>query len=207
MDQNNDSSNVSPVLAVSSGPKDANNSTSPTSSTWRSYFRWFAYTTIDESAESERSLLENYGHLPISTDPLHVQSRLVSLTAESTMGDRFINTLIVDAETVNGGAQERCNVVMCHGFGAGLGFFYRNLQPLSQAVPNGRIFAIDLLGMGRSGRPDFPKFDLNATQGTQKVTRVLVADLEMAGRGFLSRLHGRMASEAGGLGKVCLGWT
>lgn len=146
----------------------------PTSgTTWRTYLRWFAYTTIDESAESERVLLETHGNLPLSSDPKHVQSKLVPLDdhIEETPreADRFINTLVVDEQDVEEGAAGRRNVVLCHGFGAGLGFFYRNLRPLSQAIPHGRVYAIDLLGMGRSGRPDFPKFDLNATFETRRV--------------------------------------
>ncbi|KAI9256114.1 Alpha/Beta hydrolase protein [Helicostylum pulchrum] len=49
------------------------------------------------------------------------------------------------------------NLVMCHGYGAGLGFFYRNYQTLSQQ-PGWRIFSIDWLGMGNSSRP---KWTLN----------------------------------------------
>jgi cardiolipin-specific phospholipase len=49
------------------------------------------------------------------------------------------------------------NLVMCHGYGAGLGFFYRNYQNLSQQ-PGWRIFSIDWLGMGNSSRP---KWTLN----------------------------------------------
>ncbi|KAI9468508.1 MAG: Alpha/Beta hydrolase protein [Benjaminiella poitrasii] len=44
------------------------------------------------------------------------------------------------------------NLVICHGYGAGLGFFYRNFQSLSQKK-GWRIFAIDWLGMGNSSRP------------------------------------------------------
>ncbi|CAO3626728.1 unnamed protein product [Cunninghamella echinulata] len=44
------------------------------------------------------------------------------------------------------------NLVICHGYGAGLGFFYKNLYELGQ-VPNWKIYAIDWLGMGRSSRP------------------------------------------------------
>ncbi|KAI7870671.1 Alpha/Beta hydrolase protein [Spinellus fusiger] len=44
------------------------------------------------------------------------------------------------------------NLVLCHGYGAGLGFFYKNLFSLSQA-PGWQVFAIDWLGMGRSSRP------------------------------------------------------
>lgn len=46
------------------------------------------------------------------------------------------------------------NLVMLHGYGAGLGFFYKNFEGLSR-VPGWRIYALDLLGMGRSSRPPF----------------------------------------------------
>jgi cardiolipin-specific phospholipase len=46
------------------------------------------------------------------------------------------------------------NLVMLHGYGAGLGFFYRNFESLSRA-PGWKVYALDLLGMGRSSRPTF----------------------------------------------------
>ncbi|CDS11605.1 hypothetical protein LRAMOSA03868 [Lichtheimia ramosa] len=49
------------------------------------------------------------------------------------------------------GSQDK-NLVICHGYGAGLGFFYRNFYALGQ-MPGWRVFAIDWIGMGRSSRP------------------------------------------------------
>ncbi|KAL8809807.1 MAG: hypothetical protein Q9200_003093 [Gallowayella weberi] len=46
------------------------------------------------------------------------------------------------------------NLVMLHGYGAGLGFFYKNFEGLSR-VPGWTVYALDLLGMGRSSRPSF----------------------------------------------------
>jgi cardiolipin-specific phospholipase len=46
------------------------------------------------------------------------------------------------------------NLVMLHGYGAGLGFFYRNFEALSR-VEGWKVYALDLLGMGRSSRPPF----------------------------------------------------
>lgn len=46
------------------------------------------------------------------------------------------------------------NLVMLHGYGAGLGFFYRNFEALSRAE-GWKVYALDLLGMGRSSRPPF----------------------------------------------------
>ena len=52
------------------------------------------------------------------------------------------------------GEQVENNLVMLHGYGAGLGFFYKNFEALSR--PSGwKVYALDLLGMGRSSRPNF----------------------------------------------------
>ncbi|KAK0369588.1 hypothetical protein CLIM01_13050 [Colletotrichum limetticola] len=46
------------------------------------------------------------------------------------------------------------NLVIVHGYGAGLGFFYKNFEPLSR--PKGwKLYALDMLGMGNSTRPPF----------------------------------------------------
>lgn len=60
-------------------------------------------------------------------------------------------------------------IVVCHGFGAGLGFFYRNYLSLSQ-IPNSKIYAIDWLGMGSSSRPDF-KFKHTTKTSVKDVVR------------------------------------
>lgn len=46
------------------------------------------------------------------------------------------------------------NLVMLHGYGAGLGFYYRNYESLSRAE-GWKVYSLDLLGMGRSSRPNF----------------------------------------------------
>lgn len=46
------------------------------------------------------------------------------------------------------------HLVMLHGYGAGLGFFYKNFEPLSR-LKGWQLHALDLLGMGRSTRPPF----------------------------------------------------
>jgi cardiolipin-specific phospholipase len=45
-------------------------------------------------------------------------------------------------------------LVMVHGYGAGLGFFYKNFEPLSRAQ-GWKLYALDMLGMGNSARPPF----------------------------------------------------
>lgn len=44
-------------------------------------------------------------------------------------------------------------VVLLHGFGSGLGFFFRNIDPLLESGSVGRVLLIDWLGMGASERP------------------------------------------------------
>ncbi|KAI1825469.1 alpha/beta-hydrolase [Xylaria intraflava] len=45
-------------------------------------------------------------------------------------------------------------LVMLHGYGAGLGFYYKNFEPLSR-LTGWKIYALDWLGMGNSKRPSF----------------------------------------------------
>lgn len=64
--------------------------------------------------------------------------------------DRAINEFSIERL----GEEVDNNLVMLHGYGAGLGFFYKNFEPLSR-VPHWRLYALDMLGMGRSSRPTF----------------------------------------------------
>lgn len=69
------------------------------------------------------------------------------------------------------------NLVMCHGFGAGLGFFYRNYHGLSQ-VPGWRIYSIDWLGMGRSSRPKFIIKEKEVDKYVEETEKFFVDSLE-----------------------------
>jgi cardiolipin-specific phospholipase len=64
--------------------------------------------------------------------------------------NRALNELMI--ERVDEPAED--TLVMVHGYGAGLGFFYKNFEPLSRAQ-GWRVYALDLLGMGNSSRPPF----------------------------------------------------
>lgn len=52
------------------------------------------------------------------------------------------------------GEEQEETLVMLHGYGAGLGFFYKNFEPLSR-LPGWKLYALDMLGMGNSARPPF----------------------------------------------------
>lgn len=78
--------------------------------------------------------------------PRRWHSTLVQLSGKN----RFLNEFSVERidEHVDN------NLVMLHGYGAGLGFFYRNFDSLSR-LPGWKLYALDMLGMGRSSRPPF----------------------------------------------------
>lgn len=69
---------------------------------------------------------------------------------------RFMNTIVLDRNCLNAPNHERMNVVIANGLGAAVGVFFQNLAPISEGIPNCRLWAFDWLGMGRSGRPPYP---------------------------------------------------
>lgn len=100
---------------------------------------------VSESPEKKaapittNSITDPYG-------PRTWHSRMIQLTGKN----RAINEFSVERT----GEQADQNLVILHGYGAGLGFFYKNFEPLSR--PNGwHLYALDMLGMGRSARPPF----------------------------------------------------
>ncbi|KAI9885742.1 MAG: hypothetical protein M1823_002463 [Watsoniomyces obsoletus] len=64
--------------------------------------------------------------------------------------DRALNEFSV--ERVGEDAED--HLVILHGYGAGLGYFYKNFEGLSRHR-GWKLWALDLLGMGRSSRPPF----------------------------------------------------
>ncbi|KAI1980441.1 hypothetical protein LOZ53_000596 [Ophidiomyces ophidiicola] len=78
--------------------------------------------------------------------PRRWQSSMVELSGK----DRELNEFSVERL----GEKVENNLVVLHGYGAGLGFFYKNYEALSRAK-GWQLYALDLLGMGRSTRPPF----------------------------------------------------
>ena len=102
-------------------------------------------TGVDPDASKEAA--------PVRTDgaadpygPRQWRSELVALAGRN----RFLNEFSVQRV----GEETRNNLVLLHGYGAGLGLFYKNFEALSRR-PRWKLYALDLLGMGRSSRPPF----------------------------------------------------
>lgn len=64
------------------------------------------------------------------------------------------NRALNEVEIERVGEEHEETVVMVHGYGAGLGFFYKNFEPISR-TPGLKVYALDMLGMGNSTRPPF----------------------------------------------------
>ena len=98
----------------------------------------------DSSANEAIPVKTNSNHDPHG--PRQWASKLVKLSGKN----RALNEFSVERSD----EKVEQNLVMLHGYGAGLGFFYKNFEGLSR-VKGWKIYALDLLGMGRSSRPAF----------------------------------------------------
>ncbi|KAK5674882.1 hypothetical protein LTS10_012294 [Elasticomyces elasticus] len=101
--------------------------------------------SVDTSSEKQAD--------PVKTDsedsygPRTWHSNLVQLSGKN----RFLNEFSV--ERLNESPADN-NLVLLHGYGAGLGFYYKNFESLSR-LPHWKLYALDMPGMGRSSRPPF----------------------------------------------------
>jgi cardiolipin-specific phospholipase len=100
----------------------------------------------------------------LAAPPKNPEDHTTTNTATDPYGPRRWNSQMVElsgkGRALNEFSVERLgeeveeNLVMLHGYGAGLGFFYRNFEGLSRAE-GWKVYALDLLGMGRSSRSTF----------------------------------------------------
>ncbi|KAF9438664.1 hypothetical protein BGZ76_006037 [Entomortierella beljakovae] len=107
--------------------------------------------TSQDAVDIKDQQVDDQGRTPISQTRLEMESTTdeESMISPPAPGERAI--------------------VVAHGFGAGLGFFFRNYLSLSQ-IPDSKIYAIDWLGMGGSSRPDF-KFKHTSKTSMKDVVR------------------------------------
>ena len=137
--------------------------------------RWFPLSASDGFSQwwgaqtpiaTEHRVLSFIPHLqqpPTHTQP-NPEAHATTDAADDPNGPRRWSSQMVElsgkGRALNEFSVERVgeeveeNLVMLHGYGAGLGFFYRNFESLSRAQ-GWKVYALDLLGMGRSSRPNF----------------------------------------------------
>lgn len=125
-----------------------------------------------------------------SDDISILREKYIAKIGHVAIGDgRLINTLVMKPRTdhnlevdESNTSHTKRNVVMTHGYGAGLGFFYKNYTPLAMDLlpRNYTIYSVDWLGMGRSSRPPFPSRKRNVTPAeyVEEVENFFVDSLE-----------------------------
>jgi len=105
-------------------------------------FRW-APTSLQELSAAESDLLSCCNN---------VSTFNVQISNEQT----YIHTAEIKARDENTPPTPDIPIVLCHGFGTGIGIWYRNYDGLAKGLSEGqRILAFDWLGMGLSSRPTF----------------------------------------------------
>lgn len=119
------------------------------------YKQWTNRTKLEEA---EKDVLS---HLPFFPEPDSTRS---AQSLQIDVGnDNWINEFEITQHAYTETSPN--DLVVLHGYGAGLAFFYQNLDTLS-AVPGWKVHALDLLGYGRSSRP---KFVINAKDPYEKI--------------------------------------
>ncbi|KAG7819139.1 hypothetical protein KL919_002842 [Ogataea angusta] len=91
--------------------------------------------------------------LPFYPNPTDKKRAEVINTLIDDKNNYIHEFLVENIEKTDG--VEQLDIVLVHGYGAALGFFYANFDGLTK-LPGTRLHAIDLPGFGLSSRPPFP---------------------------------------------------
>ena len=111
--------------------------------------RWWTASDHLQLLESERNLLAK-----LVRHPFHKPSRLQEEGNDDRKGGGGRELNLVEFRAAGSPSSPSLpTVVMAHGFGSGLSFFYRNVDDLLDSGKIGRVILVDWLGMGGSARP------------------------------------------------------
>lgn len=94
--------------------------------------------------------------LPSNKNNLKGTILLLSTDVRTKMNGRYVplsNNRCLWTLHFNPGAKDKTPLVLVHGFGAGSGLWAMNVDELAKRQS---VYAIDVLGFGRSSRPQFP---------------------------------------------------
>ena len=109
-------------------------------------YSWYWPTNEDLCKEAEYNLLiEKFPTLNEETQDENFKINLEQIE----INDNVINTFSIK------NVDAKKNLLITHGFGVGLAIFYQNFKQIAKQNRDYNIYAIDWLGMGRSGRPEF----------------------------------------------------
>ncbi|KAG7699390.1 hypothetical protein KL951_001107 [Ogataea haglerorum] len=119
----------------------------PHVSSWDSFKLYWSFKPLSYYENQILSFLPFY---PNPTDKKRAE--IINTVIDDK--NNYIHELLVEnTEKIDG--NEPLDIVLVHGYGAALGFFYANFDGLTK-LPGTRLHAIDLPGFGLSSRPPFP---------------------------------------------------
>ena len=121
---------------------------------------------------SYMSLFVNRRQRPGFINTLYVERRKKPLPDDLLHVPSVAELAHIDADDTH----SKKTLVLAHGFGAGLGFFYRNYHDLA-SLENSRIYSIDWLGMGRSARVPFKVAEKDEQKRIKQAERFFVDSL------------------------------
>ncbi|ORY87920.1 Alpha/Beta hydrolase protein, partial [Protomyces lactucae-debilis] len=129
-----------------------------------SFSQWWS-TTGQSSLAVQQQILAASASFFTTPDHRTASQQFFQLSGKS----RFLNEIhIRRTQSASSELPRDNNIVMLHGYGAGLGFYFRNFDGLTKSLVNRYdFFALDWLGMGLSSRPPFR---VRAKDAASKIT-------------------------------------
>lgn len=137
-----------------------------------SFLHWWNRSKLEKSEFDVLSLLPFYP----TSDGTRV-ANLENIVIDSQ--NNYIHELnvknIEPVDDLSPGYED--DILLVHGYGAALGFFYKNIADLTEK-PGSNLHAIDLLGYGLSSRPHLPKFKGHNKQDVELIEDYFVDSIE-----------------------------
>ena len=135
-------------------------------------------TSSKHAFDAQLKLLSKY--LDVKVGPAVTQARQETASAVlehvPISHSTFINTLKINHEI----PYYTKNVVITHGYGAGLAFFFKNYADIVKRLEHSRVFALDLVGMANSSRVELPPrmYDMDEKDDAKIVENYFVESME-----------------------------
>jgi cardiolipin-specific phospholipase len=112
----------------------------------QSFSQWWSSPTTEQAQDAILSFLPFY--------PQSDGKRTAKLEKVDIGDNLYLNEFEVVNTDKSSGSENNKDIVVIHGYGAGLGLFFQNFDAWS-SLPNCTMHALDLLGFGNSARPKF----------------------------------------------------
>ncbi len=131
-----------------------------------SYYDSYTEWKHTDPIKAEHQLLSLLNFYPINDGNSIGKSLKIQINKnDKNSKPLYINEFLIESLRKDKNVKTR-DLIILHGYGAGLGFFYKNLEELSKKK-NWRIHALDLLGYGNSSRPKF-EIPINLKNNSEK---------------------------------------